>query len=204
MRRLSSTFGHGSPGAGSCRCAWLPVSVLSSMASWYCALNRRWYPRYCTPSRPVLDFCSSQHIVDADRRSGRGGRRVVVRLLVRTSVALDHDGNPVCRPGTDRTGRLIARCPPFRVGELTRFSAVVPNTGGETAPSYGAPAYGQVRFPIKAIHPLVIDVGKFLPQQIVNASVAKATPGVRHVDDGSVQRRGQFVHNRRIAIAVPA
>ena len=72
MRRLSSTFGHGSPGAGSCRCAWLPVSVLSSMASWYCALNRRWYPRYCTPSRPVLDFCSSQHIVDADRRSGRG------------------------------------------------------------------------------------------------------------------------------------
>src|SRR6266481_1188091 len=55
MRRLFSTFGHGSPGAGSCRCARLPVSVLSSMASWYCALNRRWYPRYCTPSRPVLE-----------------------------------------------------------------------------------------------------------------------------------------------------
>ena len=137
MRRLFSTFGHGSPGAGSCRCARLPVSVLSSMASWYCALNRRWYPRYCTPSRPVLDFCSSQHIVDADRRSGRGGRRVVVRLLVRTSVALDHDGNPVCRPGTDRTGRLIARCPPFRVGELTRHG-----TTAAAAPSRAAGTIG--------------------------------------------------------------
>jgi hypothetical protein len=60
-------------------------------------------------------------------------------------VALDHDGNPVCRPGTDRTGRLIARCPPFRVGELTRFSAVVPNTGGETARSHGAPPMAPIR-----------------------------------------------------------
>jgi len=58
---------------------------------------------------------AARRFMDADCRSAGGVPRAVAGLLVWTSVALGHDGNPVCRLGTDRTGRLVARCPPFRV-----------------------------------------------------------------------------------------
>src|SRR6266851_5421350 len=92
MRRLFSTFAHGPPGVG-----LLLMRLSAGMGM-------------------VV-----QGVMDSGGGNAGGGRGAVECLYVRTSVALDHAGNPGRRPGTDRAGRVVYRRTPLWL-EATRDS----------------------------------------------------------------------------------
>ncbi len=136
FRRYAPTFLHLRPWIP---CRWTPAHAPSVRyraprggvlgAAWQAVARTRVAPGLLRGFGNTADRRS----LDSGHCIGGGARGAVECLLGRSPLALDHAGHARCRLGTDRAGRLVARCLALRleaVRHSTRKSEIAPPLTG--------------------------------------------------------------------------